>query len=244
VRGEELEVIAFAEVVLGSGGVVRCTRCTPAEPPREFLPAERILAQVREAARGWESGPGPNVAFVGVEPFAHPELPAIVAGARSSGVQRIRLRTDGGALSVAENASGALHAGVRHIEVVLLGAGPEHDALAGRAGLFADARDGMFRLREAAVALNARVAVTGVVPVCRHNLEHAAAAVAALAEAGAVAVELDVSPSAATAVGARDWLSAAIDTGTTAGVWVSVTGLAEPPGSKLHLIAPAVVVGR
>ena len=185
-------MISFADVVIGDGETVRCARCVPGAPVH-FRTPDDVLASVRAVAGSWSVGPGPNVVFVGAEPFAHPQLPALVAGAASLGVERIGLRTDGGALSVDGNALGAIHAGVRLIEVVVLGDQRIHEELMADAGGFATTRLGARAFLDAGRESGAAVALTGRIPVCRHNLAGLPGAVAALAEMGAVSVELSVS---------------------------------------------------
>lgn len=238
-------MISFAEVAVGRGGIVACRQCAPAEPAT-FVPAEQVLAHVRAAVSAWQAEPGPNVAFVGAEPFAHPELPALVTGAVEAGASRIRLRTDGRALIVSDNAAGALLAGVRHLELVLLaGDQASHDALCGRPGSFAEAIAGAAAFCEAAASEHAPIALAGLVPVCPHNLHDVAAAIGALAHAGAVTVTLDVSPPVATSAGSTSWLAAAIETGTVNGAWVHVRGVPADkiPVSPLHALAAAGTVG-
>jgi len=185
-------VLRFAEVTIGQGGSLRCVRCRPrsAETPT-FALASVVSEQLASIASQWAYGPGPNVAFTGVEPFAHPELPAIIGGALAVGARRVRLRTDAGALASPGNAQGVLNAGVHHIEaIVLAGDAALHDELAGRPGLFGAAFSGLAKYRSAANEAGQSVAITGSVPVCRHNAPHVVAAVGALATAGAVCVEL------------------------------------------------------
>lgn len=237
-------MISFADVSIGDGGTTCCTRCV-ALSPREFLSQDQVLARVSGVVSGWDAGPGPNVAFGGPEPFEYPGLPDIVAGAAAVGVQRIRLRTDGGALSVDGNASGVIHAGVRHIELVVLGGQAVHDELSAVPGLFAAAIQGASAFRSAAHEARATVAVTGSITVCRHNLAALPGAVAALAEMGAVAVELLVKDGAAKSAGLRQWVTAAAETGMVNGVWVYVRSSTEElapaiaPAIGLHALAPS-----
>lgn len=236
-------MIRFAEVSLGQGGLPSCVKCSASAEPT-FRPAADILAQLSLIAEKWPGGPGPSVAFVGAEPFLHAELPVIVMGATSARFERIRLRTGATALAAHDNAEGAIHAGVRHVEAVLLGAGEAHDELAGLPGGFASAMTGLALLRNAAENGAKTVAVTGRVPVCRHNLEHVGPAVAALAQAGAVAIELAVSEGAADAAALTRHLAPAVETGVVNGVWVSVSGLpSEKFGAlaPLHAVAPSEV---
>jgi len=217
-------VIRFVEIPLGRGSVCPCVRCSaPAE--REFYPAEAISARVGDAVAAWRDDPGPNILFTGPEPFSHPELPAIVTSAAAANAEGIALRTDAGALAIPGNAEGVLAAGVTQLQVVLLaGTAAEHDALTSRTGLFDAATSGVASFLAAARASRAQVAVTGLVPVCAHNLASLPATVASLARAGAVAVEIAASPTAAASPGFSEWTAAAIDTGLVNGVWVGVTG--------------------
>lgn len=186
-------MITFVEVSIGSGGVVRCDRCPGAGALREPRAAAAVSAALVDAAADWTHGPGPNVLFTGFEPFSHPELPLLIASATSACYRRIALRTDGGALASGGNARGAVQAGVRIVELVLLADGPAHDSLSARSGLFAQACSGAAAFRDAGRTAGARVALVGLVPVCKHNVEYAPAAVARLAALGAVAVRLEAS---------------------------------------------------
>jgi len=185
-------VLEFAEVTIGNGGVARCARCSPpVHGEVTFGPAAAVTQRIAATAAEWAGGPGPNVAFTGAEPFAHPELPALVGAAVAAGAERIRLRTDAGALAGGNNASGVLAAGVRHIEVVLVGGDAQvHDGIVGRPGLYDAAVAGVAAFRSAAQAADVPVAITGYVPVCRHNAAHVVSTVLALAACGAVSVEL------------------------------------------------------
>jgi hypothetical protein len=233
-------MISFADVALGDGEAVRCLRCLP-EGAVRFRSPDDVLGSVREIAQSWDAGPGPNLVFVGAEPFSHPQLPVLVAGAASLGVERIGLRTDGGALAVDGNALGVVHAGARLIEVVLLGDQRVHDDLTGAAGGFAMAGLGARAFLEAGRESGAAVALTGWISVCRHNLAALPGAVAALAEMGAVSVELSVSERTQKAVGLASWLSAAFETGMVNGVWVHVRGAGGPLASAvgLHGVPPS-----
>ncbi len=227
-------MLSFLEVPIGTGGVARCSRC-PGGAQRDARPSHAVLADL-QAARAdsvWSSGL--NVGFVGFEPFAHPELPALIGGAVDSGAQRIRLRTDGGALGVGGNAAGAFGAGVRHIELVLLaGTASVHDSLTGAPGLFDAARNGIAAFRAYAESSGESVAITGIVPICAHTAAHAAAAVAVLAELGAVAARLDVTSDAPAA---REAALVALETATVNGLHGFVTGRVAG-ASPLQLTAP------
>jgi hypothetical protein len=179
-------MIGFAQVILGSGEAVTCTSCYPHREPT-MRPAKEVLDDIAGLVASWPCGPGPNLAFVGAEPFAHPQLPQLVQAAAESGCERIRLRTDGGALAVSGNAVGAFQAGVRHVEVVLLGGeSATHDKLSGRPGLFDAAVAGIGGFTAAARAAGEAVAVTGYLPVCRHSAPHLSAMLLTLASVGAV----------------------------------------------------------
>lgn len=233
-------MIEFAEITIGFGSVLSCTQCEPAADP-EFFDGARIIESVRTAC----SVPRANVAFVGPEPFNHPELPLFVSAAVAAGAARIRLRTDGGALSEPANAHGVVQAGVTHLEVVVLAGDPAvHDELTGSRGLFAACMSGIAGFGAAAAQAGAHVAMTGAVPVCRHNLDHLAGAVAALASAGAVSVALEVDVEGGVSSKFSAALATAIETGTVNGVWVHVVGLrdGDVPVSRLHGIAPATVI--
>lgn len=240
-------MISFADIVIGHGHGVACQSCSPMPSESHgFVSVAETLESVRAVCGAWDAGPGPNVALIGAEPFSHPELPTLVSGAVEAGAVRIRLRTDGGALSAPGNALGAIAAGVRHLEVVLLGGdAATHDGLARRPGLFADAIAGMSAFADAGAKQRVPVALAGLVPVCRHNLDRVPGAVGALARAGVVTVTLDVSAEAAASIGAQRWLAAAVETGTVNGVWVSVRGMADAavPVSALHAIVPVVHLG-
>lgn len=234
-------MIEFAEVDIGTGRTAACVRCGTT-PERSLLASATILTALSTTAASWSDGPGPNVMFVGTEPFAHPELPQLVSAAVGAGYQRIGLRTDAGALSIPGNAEGVLSAGVRHIQLVLAGGdAASHDGITARSGLFDSAMGGIAVLRQAARTAGVSVAITGLVRVCPHSLTSLPAAVAALTDAGAVAVELAVTPTVTNETDLRDWLGSAIDTGMVNGVWVSVSGLATEavPRSALHALAPS-----
>lgn len=239
-------MISFIEVPIGVGDAVSCSRCellpVPAAPGDFDEIAPLIDAAMAVGLR--VGGPGPNLRFAGYEPFLHPELPALISAAAQAGAARIQLRTDGGGLAQPGNAQGALEVGVTHFEIVLLGGDAEiHDGLSGTPGLFEACEQGVRTLLAAAHASGERIAVTGAVPLCLHNMAHAAQTVAAFAAMGALAVRLEVSAPAAASVGMSAAISAALDTGTVNGVWVSVTGIAPEllPVSTLHAVAPFAI---
>lgn len=208
-------MLEFAEVSIGRGGLPSCVRCHPAPQPPRFASD----AEIAEALRGVA---GVNVTFADAEPFAHPHLPQLIRLAVSAGMQRIRLRTDAGALASPNNAAGVIAAGVRQIEVVLLaGEAGAGDALSGRPGLFAAALAGISAFTEAARAVGARVAVLGRVPVCRHSEAGVASAVEVLASAGAVSIDLVAAPGHELG---RGTLDAARDAAMVHGAWVRHPG--------------------
>lgn len=191
-------MIRFAEIEIGSGECSTCSRCSASADrvPRGMPAIESDLARV---AAAWEFGPGPNVIFCGFEPFDHPQLPAVIARAAQSGFERIGLRTSGGALTVPANAKGVIVAGVRFVELVLLGDEASHDSLAGLSGAFADAVAGCRAFVTSAAEAGADVAVFCRVPACRHNVTALSGAVAGGASAGALAVHIDAESLPATA---------------------------------------------
>jgi hypothetical protein len=217
-------LLRFAEIAIGSGGLPGCRRCGTA-PDFEPRAGAEVIREALVAIESWERpvmGPGPNISFVGGEPFAHVELPAIIAATADGGASRIRLRSGGEALSVRENAAGVVHSGVRHIEIVLLGDAAEHEDLAARRGAFAALVGGARAFLDSGRSQHADVVISGLVPVCRHNLAYVPSAVARLAELGASEVVLDVEPHAASSVDAATWLASACDTGIVNGAWVAV----------------------
>ena len=235
-------MIAFASVSLGSGGLPACTRCRT-EAESCFRESAEVAEGIRRAAEHWHHGPGPNIALTGAEAFAHPELPLIVAAARESGVRRLKLTTGGGALEVGENAPGSIQAGVRQVELVLLGGDASvHDALWGREGSLAAAVGGARRFTEAAKTGGVAVALTGRVPVCRHNAASAPSAVAALAAMGAVAVVVEPASGGGFSPD-RAWLAAVADTGMVNRAWVAFAGWSSAvPGTSPHLHTPSLTV--
>jgi hypothetical protein len=231
-------MIRFAEVALGSGGGVFCARCRPHHEAECYAPAGDVIASIEATAAGWEGAPGPNIAFMGPEPFGHPELPALVGAAVSAGVQRLRLDTDAAGLRSVNNAAGVLSAGVRHVRFTVLGGSPGiHDALAGAPGALDATLAGVATLLGAATVDETLVSVTAVIPVCRHNLHDLPAAVAVAVEAGAESVLVRLEDGGADLTGAMPWLTSACDTGVVNGAWVEVEGVpfCLLPGYELHL---------
>lgn len=216
-------MITFTELVIGTGGVAPCAQCARKDAAAVSTPVD--MAEMGIAVhRPFDPGLT-GVALVGFEPFAHPQLPAIIAALRAQGEERIRLRTDCGALITPGNAEGVIAAGVRHLEAVFLSDRVNHDRLTGRAGLFEAATRGVRAFITAAAAADARVVLTGYVPLCAHNVRTAAFAVAHLASLGALAVHVDASRAKQ---GDEAHLVAALDTGAALGVAAYATGWPSP----------------
>lgn len=216
-------MIEYASVPIGAAGELCCSRCgVPGEVTARD--AAEVAADVTGVVARWPGGPGPNVTYTGFEPFAHHQLPALVTSAAQAGVQRLRLRTDAGALASPGNAAGAFAAGVRQLEVVLLGGSAHsHDRLAEKPGLFEAASAGVAAWRSAAAEAGDRTFVSLRAPVCRHNEadlpQIAAVAAAWRCEAVHFVVTGDAAPEA---------LSAALETATVHGVAAFVTGAPVP----------------
>lgn len=212
-------MVTFTEFVIGTGGIAPCIQC--ARTGAAAAPASVDIAEMGISAH-LPANPGlSGAALVGFEPFAHPQLPAIIAALRAQGEERIRLRTDCGALAVPGNAEGVVGAGVCHLEAVLLSDRATHDRLTGRTGLFEAATKGIRAFIAAASAADARVVLTGYVPLCPHNVRTAAFAVAHLASLGAVAVHVDAGRAKR---GDEAHLVATLDTAAASGVAAFVTG--------------------
>ncbi|MBI5232193.1 MAG: hypothetical protein HY876_08530 [Coriobacteriales bacterium] len=227
-------MIGFATIEVGRGGLPSCRLCVPSVPMAPRSSAD-VVADVRRVAESWAAGPGPNIALVGGDAFAHPGLPSIVSQSVALGVERVRLQTSGAPLAAHGNALGALRAGVRHVDVVLLaGDSGNHDALCGTEQAFTAAVNGMAGWREASDEDRHPTVLTGTVPVCRHTLVHVPAAVAAFARAGAIAVHLAVSAHAAADPALSEWIGAGADTGVVNGIWVSVEGVRPGTVPSLH----------
>lgn len=216
--------------------MVGCRRCTPQTEVADLYSAEDVAASLRRVASAWRFGPGPNVCFVDSEPFRHPSLPEIIGAAAQLGFERIRLRTDAGALSRSGNAPGVLGAGVRHLEVVLLGDSGSHDALTGREGLFGMVELGVNAFTTAAEERGEAVAVSALIPACRHNAALLPEAVGAAARIGACAVVLEASQLKRNATNAA-LVAAALQTATVNRMAGSVRG-GERVGPVVYERAP------
>jgi len=230
-------VIRFAEVPLGTGGGVRCSRCHGPAQPAAYRSAAAVVADIEEAVT-LAAASSSGVALTGPEPFGHPELPVLVSVAVRAQVRRLGLDTDGVALQSPSNAGGALSAGVRHLTFALLGGTPGiHDALLGGPGSFDAALAGVRTYRRVAGEEGVAVSIVAVVPACRHNLHDLPAAVGAAVDAGADSVLVRLEDAGADLAPALPWLTAACDTGVVNGVWVEVEGVpfCLLPGYDLHV---------
>jgi len=233
-------VIEYVEIAIGAGNREHCVQCSREAVPDTFRPLSDVIADVRRVVADWGDAPGPNVSFSGVEPFRHPELPALIAQTVDSGVERLGLTTDGVALCAGDNASGCIQAGVRHADITLLaGTAEAHDRLAGHPGSFDAACSGTRCLIEASNTLSIRCVVCGRTRICRHNVDDMPGIVLAFAEAGVSTVSLEIAPTVSLSR-RMPLLEAAIETGIVYGVWVSISGpSAEELGEyALHAWAP------
>lgn len=222
-------MIDFERVSIGTGGAAICLRC---QSPKamQYATDEVILSSIIRIASGADGTVRPNILLEGPEPFRHPDLPAILGGARAAGIERIAMITDAGALGVADNASGSIFAGLRHIHVPLFGSDARsHDALA-HSGTFDASCAGITRFQSAAESMGVEVLIVGVLPLCEHNLADAAATVAVFAKLGAAAVRIVGNDTSAS----RPHVSAACRTGMVNRVWVWHDG---EPASHLGRLA-------
>lgn len=235
---ERLDLIPFVPIALGEGGLPRCERCIPEATSMTPRESADIRKEIEDAASGWNSLPGPNLVLGGAEAFAHPDLPALVVCAAEAGVVRIALETGGGPLAVGENAAGALHVGVRHLTVHYV---PLDHVDTGPAAFPASRSDaalaGIRAFIRAAENRGEKVAVSAVVPVCRHTAPRLPAAIAELAEAGAGVVRLVAGDGSSCGPTAIDHVTAGCDTGVVNGVWVEVSGITLPESHRAHAVA-------
>jgi molybdenum cofactor biosynthesis enzyme MoaA len=235
-------MLRFARVEVGDGRPRGCARC--AQPAHaSYRPLAEVARAIDGLAAGWSDAPGPNIVLTGPEPFAHPELPGLVAACVRSGVQRIAVETDGSALAVDDNASGLLSAGVRHLLVRVLAAdAATGDACGERPRLVQAARTGIAAYLAAASEAGHTVAVTAVIPVCRHNVHALPASVASIATWGVHGVRLvsaDQMPANGMAL-----VQAACDTGMVNRLWVEASGFSLPASHSLHEVPDAASGGR
>jgi hypothetical protein len=206
--------------------------------PPEWRSLEELSGEITRACEGWQGGPGPNVLLAGAEPFGHPQLPALVGAAREAGCQRIGIETDAIALRSEQNAHGSVSAGVRHLRVRMLGGTPGlHDALVGAPGALEATLAGVDTFRACAAAGEHAVDVVAVIPLCRHNVHDAPAAVGRAVEHGVDRVIVEVADAGLGIASSAPWARAACDTGVVNGVWVEVAGLpfCVLPGYEMHV---------
>ncbi len=225
----EVRMVSFTRVRIGRGGLPVCTRCSPELPSSELRAAEDVLADVRDAVRSWDVGPGPSIWLARADGFAHPDLPRLVDASRMLGVERLKVSTAGPALAHGSNATGSIEAGLRHVEVVVLAVDQVPDAVAS-VSPFQLATEGVAAYVEAANTLGEPAVVVGRVLACEHTYAIAPATVAALGAAGAVAVTVEF-----TAKAPRpdpQWMRAAVDSGLVNRAWVQFEGLAPYAGAS------------
>lgn len=166
-----------------------CVKCSSAPRPAPREDVESRLGRIASL-----EGEKPNIMFDGFEPFAYPGLVEALARARALGALRIGLVTDGGALSVRENARGCLEAGVRVFEIPLLGASAEvHDKLSDAPGLFNALSQGIVNIRVIAQDLGVKVFLCASVELCEHNASELLAMAPLCAQLGFDAVKLSCS---------------------------------------------------
>ena len=163
-------MLTFARISLGNepvGGTGLCALCAGR---RTFArDVEDAVADVNRAG-GLADGLCEGILFDGYEPFAHPNLVELIQQARTIGVERIALHTDGGALSRVDNARGSMDMGVRIFEISIFGATQEvHDRLAGLPGLFDAMSAGITQVRTIAHEAGYSIALIASLDVCKHN---------------------------------------------------------------------------
>ena len=210
-------MLSFAAVSLGRGGLPSCRVCSPSESV-VLRPTSEVLVDVRQCVRTWTQGPGPNVSLTGADAFGHSELPALVSQCVSAGVSRLRLTTAGAVLSHAANAGGSIDAGVRHVEVVALSAAQGLEPLSA-APSFAAVLDGIGAYLDAGRERGAAVALVARVLACPHTYDSVPTTVAALGNAGALAVTVEL-------IGATRpepaWARSVVDSGVVNRAWVTI----------------------
>ena len=229
-------MLHFAEIPLGSCGNRTCRRCHGADG-QVLRAAAEVLADIERAVAAWSIGPGPNVAFTGIEPFDHPELTTLIRAAASKGARRIRIDSNAHAIATPATARAAVEAGVRHLQFGLLGSTAElHDSLAGDPGAFERTLAGVHAFAREAGAAGANIQVSARIDACRHNARDLPAMVAAAVRAGASYVRLSVAGGGLN-VSAAPYIEAACDTGMVHATWVAVEGVPREAarGWELHL---------
>lgn len=229
---EEAGVLRFVRIAVGEGDPLGCASCT-SRGTHSYHAAAVVEQAIASAVDAWPGAtPGPNLLLTGPEPFAHPELPRLVGMCVEAGAQRVGIETDGAALSMPNNVSGVLSAGVRHLHIRLLDADEERgDRIGGSPGRTKHALLGVEAFLATAASAGVTVAVTAVVPVCRHNLGALPDTVLQAARLGIHAVRLVPGgelPASSAAV-----LAAACDTGMVNAMWVEADPLLPLPDTHL-----------
>ena len=163
-------MLTFARISLGNepvGGTGLCALCAGR---RTFArDVEDAVADVN-CAGGLADGLCEGILFDGYEPFAHPNLVELIQQARTIGVERIALHTDGGALSRVDNARGSMDMGVRIFEISIFGATQEvHDRIAGIPGLFEAMSAGITQAHTIAQEAGYSITLIASLDVCKHN---------------------------------------------------------------------------
>jgi len=209
----------FNLISLGQGGIGACAQCERAAGGATPVsrPVDEILAEI--AGLPAEAH---NVAFGGFEPFAHPELPRLIAAAGERlGAERLLLQTDGGALASGGNAEGAALAGARVFEIYYhAGDDDADDLLTGSPGLARARQAGVAALRlVAATHPEIHLMVVGVAALCRHGGKGAALVSIARAAVrdGLDALRIEARPGAAPDAAQ---LASAAELLVPAGIWL------------------------
>jgi MoaA/NifB/PqqE/SkfB family radical SAM enzyme len=230
-------LLRFVDIPVGSTDRPGCRRCRDGSTQRLFEPAQ-VLSAVSAAVDSWPGGSGPNLAFGGADPLAHPQLAEFVAAAASAGAQRIRLDTSAAQLADPDLARALLRVGARHLQIALLGATPQThaDLLGGSEGLDATLA-GAACFAKVAEELGLHVHVSARVLVCRHNLHELPGIVPVAVRAGASLVRLVLADASLALDAAAPWIEAACDTGMVNATWVLAEGvpLCAARGWELHL---------
>ncbi len=217
-------MLRFHEVRLGAGEEAACRRCASASEIEPVEPAAGSSAVLDIELTAANSAGALLTGTGSLDPGSLVEYAARLA---ALGVGRIGVRISGGNSTDSTPMRLLLESGVRVIEVVFLGSGPElHDALVGTPGGFDRAVGAIHACSEAAGELGVKVAVRGRIRLCAHNLHDAPAAVMRLAEMGVTSIVLECDPRLDVRRSA-EWVAAACDTGTVNRVWVAVTGMPD-----------------
>ena len=221
-------MIQVSRIEMGTGGLPACARCGSIGAP-VFRPAEEVIADVKDLHADHSRGID-LVWLDGTEAFSHPALPVIIAEVVATGAQRVGLETAGALLAAGGNAQGALHAGVRHVDVRYV-PGTDTDRASEHDFQLAGIREFVRAAQEVGIS----VAVSASVPACRHTSADLPAAVAELVAVGVGAVHIKVDPAPGFGPLAVASVIAACDTGVVNAVWVDVAGIELPEGHAMHM---------